>query len=75
MRWAAFRGLFYSMRQVPIALEQEQMPRKNTYTQAHRVKAHEDFQKIHDKGQSVVVAMAFFIFCLLLMTIPSWEQP
>ena len=47
MRWAAFRGLFYSMRQVPIALEQEQMPRKNTYTQAHRVKAHEDFQTGH----------------------------
>lgn len=62
MRWAAFRGLFYSMRQVPIALEQEQMPRKNTYTQAHRVKAHEDFQKIHDKGQSVVDGYGVFYF-------------
>lgn len=51
------------------------MPRKNTYTQAHRVKAHEDFQKIHDKGQSVVDGYGVFIFCLLLMTIPSWEQP
>lgn len=63
------------MRQVPIALEQEQMPRKNTYTQAHRVKAHEDFQKIHDKGQSVVDGYGVFYFRLLLMTIPSWEQP
>lgn len=38
------------------------MPRKNTYTQAHRVKAHEDFQKIHDKGQSVVDGYGVFYF-------------
>lgn len=38
------------------------MPRKNTYTQAHRVKAHEDFQKIHDKGQSVVDSYGVFYF-------------
>lgn len=35
---------------------------KNTYTQAHRVKAHEDFQKIHDKGQSVVDGYGVFYF-------------
>jgi ribonuclease P protein component len=50
------------MRQVPIGLEQQANPggHRNTFTRQHRVKAHERFQEIHDKGISVVDSYSVF---------------
>jgi ribonuclease P protein component len=48
------------MRQVPNGLKQQNSPGRYTYTQAMRVKKHEQFQKIHDEGDCVVDAYGVF---------------